>query len=456
MSNRLSPKVQYQRGSGTRIPEEADKRGAMVMSHPASALPDNQRSFWADNYLSVRKQSETLCAPLSAEDYVIQTAPEASPAKWHLAHVSWFFETFLLKAYLPGYRDFHPLFGYLFNSYYEQIGKFPPRAERGFLSRPGVEEIIRYRAHVDEYMLALLHTTSAERWPTVQQRLEVGLNHEQQHQELLLTDIKLNLAANPLRPAYRCDLPQSPGTSAPALQWLEFPGGIHEIGHAGGGFAYDNELPRHRAYLNPFRLASRPVTNDEYLAFIEDGGYEMPSYWLSDGWTTVGRLHWSAPLHWESIDGEWWQYTLGGLRKLNLAEPVCHVSYYEAEAYAAWAGRRLPTEAEWEAAARNLPVTGNLRDSGYLQPTAAEDTPGLLQLYGDVWEHTASAYLPYPGFRTAAGALGEYNGKFMSSQMVLRGGSCVTPDDHIRASYRNFFYPHERWQFQGFRLAEDA
>ncbi|MFA5083290.1 MAG: ergothioneine biosynthesis protein EgtB, partial [Hydrogenophilaceae bacterium] len=392
----------------------------------------------------------------SAEDHVIQTAPEASPAKWHLAHVSWFFETFLLKEYLPAYPEFHPWFGYLFNSYYDQVGDHQPRPERGFLSRPSVEEIMRYRAHVDAHMLTLLHSAGEEMWPSVQQRLEIGLNHEQQHQELLLTDIKLNFSANPLRPAYRSDLPVSPRTSAPLQGWLEFPGGIHEIGHAGEGFAYDNELPRHRTYLYPFRLASRPVTNGEFLAFIEDGGYGNPAYWLSDGWATVQRLHWSCPLYWQSIEGQWWQFSLGGMRRLDPAEPVSHVSYYEAEAFAAWAGYRLPSEAEWEVAVRGLPVAGNLADAGCLHPAAALPGTGLLQMYGDVWEHTASAYRPYPGFRTAAGALGEYNGKFMSNQMVLRGGSCVTPADHVRASYRNFFYPHERWQFQGFRLAGDA
>jgi ergothioneine biosynthesis protein EgtB len=428
----------------------------MSLIQPASATPEDSRSLWNDAYLGVRKRSEELCAPLSPEDCVIQTAPEASPAKWHLAHVSWFFETFLLKAYLADYAEFHPGYDYLFNSYYEQVGAFQPRQERGFLSRPGVDEILHYRAHVDEHMLTLLHSAREDVWPAVRQRLEIGLNHEQQHQELLLTDIKLNLGANPLRPAYRSELPDTPRTPAPALRWLEFPGGVHEIGHAGGSFAYDNEMPRHRTYLNRFSLASRPVSNGEYLAFIEDEGYARPALWLSDGWATVKRLHWSSPLYWESIDGEWWQYTLGGLRRLNPAEPVCHVSHYEAEAYAAWAGKRLPSEAEWEVAARGLAVAGNLCHHGMLHPAPATRDDGLLQIYGDVWEHTASPYQPYPGFRPPAGALGEYNGKFMCNQMVLRGGSCVTPADHIRASYRNFFYPHERWQFQGIRLAEDT
>ncbi|MDR3390309.1 MAG: ergothioneine biosynthesis protein EgtB [Sulfuriferula sp.] len=428
----------------------------MTFPYAALALADNQRSLWMDAYLGVRRRSEALCTPLSPEDYVIQTCPEASPAKWHLAHVSWFFETFLLKEYLAGYTEFHSAFGYLFNSYYEQIGKFHPRHERGFLSRPGVEEIYRYRAHVDEHMQQLLYSADESIWPSIRQRLEVGLNHEQQHQELLLTDIKLNFHANPLRPCYRSDLPQIAGASTPSLHWVEFPGGLHEIGHEGGGFAYDNELPRHRTYLYPFRLASRPVTNGEYLAFMDDGGYGTPRFWLADGWAAVKRLHWSSPMYWELIDGVWWQFTLGGLRKLNLNEPVYHVSHYEAEAYAAWAGKRLPTEAEWEIAARHLPLAGNLADSSYLQPIVAADGDGLQQMYGDVWEHTASAYQPYPGFRPTAGALGEYNGKFMCNQMVLRGGSCITPADHIRSSYRNFFYPHERWQFQGFRLAEDT
>lgn len=427
----------------------------MVIPDSMPALPDEQRSVWPNVYLNVRQQSEALCAPLTREDYVIQTAPEASPAKWHLAHASWFFETFLLKAYQPGYAEFHPRFGYLFNSYYEQIGKFHPRQERGFLSRPGVDDIIRYRAYVDEHMLTLLQRAGDDVWPALQQRLEIGLNHEQQHQELLLTDIKLNFSANPLRPAYRDDLPETSSAAAP-LHWIALPGGIHEIGHSGGGFAYDNEKPRHRVYLNAFCLASRPVTNGEFLAFMQDGGYDNPAFWLSDGWATSRRLHWSSPLYWESQDGTWRHFTLNGMRQLNLEEPVCHVSYYEADAYAAWAGKRLPTEAEWEIAARGVAVGGNLRDSGRLHPAPAPPGEGLLQMYGDVWEHTVSPYQAYPGFRLADGALGEYNGKFMCNQMVLRGGACVTAADHIRASYRNFFYPHERWQFQGIRLAEDA
>ncbi|NDP47461.1 MAG: ergothioneine biosynthesis protein EgtB [Sulfuriferula multivorans] len=414
-----------------------------------------QRSSLIETYQRVRARSETLCAPLSAEDCMIQTAAEASPAKWHLAHTSWFFETFLLKAYRSGYQEYHPAYPYLFNSYYEQLGAFQRREGRGFLSRPSIEDIYSYRAYVDECMIELLHDADETVWPSVRERLEIGLNHEQQHQELMLTDIKLNFSVNPLRPVYRGDLPDLPQRLAPAIHWQEFSGGIQQIGHPGEDFAFDNEKPRHRVYLNRFCIASRPVTNREYLAFMEDGGYQNPAFWLSDGWATLKRLNWSCPLFWEQIEQDWLQFTLAGLRRVDLDAPVCHVSYYEAEAYAAWAGKRLPTEAEWEVAAASVPVVGNLYDGGYLQPVAANADGGVLQLYGDVWEHTASSYRPYPGFKLAPGALGEYNGKFMSGQMVLRGGSCVTPADHIRASYRNFFYPHERWQFQGFRLADD-
>ena len=411
---------------------------------------------WRAKFRRVRGDSEALCAPLAVEDYVIQTTAEASPAKWHLAHVSWFFETFILRAFLPGYREFDASFRVLFNSYYEQVGAFHPRDARGFLARPTVEEVYRYRAHVDRHVEALLDGAGERAWPQILDRLGIGLNHEQQHQELLLTDIKRNFSANPLRPAYRADLPARPVASAAPVAWLDFDGGLVEIGKTGDGFAYDNERPRHRVWLEPFRLASRPVTNGEFLAFIDAGGYSNPAFWLSDGWARVRQSAWNAPLYWERIDGAWWRFTLAGMRAVDPDEPVCHVSHYEADAFATWSGRRLPTEAEWELAAADHPVDGNLRDRGYLEPGAAGAGEGLRQLYGDVWEHTASAYLPYPGFRTAEGALGEYNGKFMSGQMVLRGGSCVTPADHVRPSYRNFFYPHERWQFQGLRLAADA
>jgi len=418
--------------------------------------PEGSRGAAGDAYRRIRADSDALVAPLRIEDFVIQAADEASPAKWHLAHVSWFFETFLLREYLPGYEEFDPAYRVLFNSYYEQIGRFHPRAERGFLSRPTVEEVFRYRAHVDRHMLELLGGSRDVPWTEILERVEIGLNHEQQHQELLLTDIKRNLSVNPLRPAYRDDLPSPPPRARGALDWIEFAGGLVEVGDDGAGFAYDNERPRHRVWLDPFRLASRPVTNGEFLAFMESGGYANPALWLSDGWARVRQSAWSGPLYWERLDGQWWQFTLGGMRPVNPDEPVCHVSYYEADAFATWSGRRLPTEAEWEVAAADVPIAGNLREAGLLHPAVAEAGDGLRQLYGDVWEHTASAYLPYPGFRTADGALGEYNGKFMCGQMVLRGGSCVTPADHLRATYRNFFYPHDRWQFQGFRLAEQG
>jgi ergothioneine biosynthesis protein EgtB len=411
-------------------------------------------------YRRVRTLSEHLCEPLAVEDYVLQTVVETSPPKWHLAHVSWFFETFLLKPYLPGYRPFHPRFDYLFNSYYEQTDAgYWPRPERGLLSRPTVAEVYQYRRHVDAGMERLIADGAGGNWPLVAERLAIGLNHEQQHQELLVTDIKFNLAYNPLRPAYRADLPVAPRTEPVALSFTALDGGLVGIGAGGDGFAYDNETPRHQVLLRPYRLADRLVSNAEYLAFIEDGGYRDPALWLSDGWGRVQSEGWQAPLYWEradgAADGDWLEMTLAGLRSLNPSEPVCHVSYFEAEAFARWAGKRLPTEAEWEQAAADRPPAGNFVDQGWLHPRAAAGGQ-LEQLFGDCWEWTASAYLPYPGYRAAPGALGEYNGKFMSGQMVLRGGSCATSREHARASYRNFFYPHERWQFKGIRLAEDA
>jgi len=417
---------------------------------------DTREQAVAD-YQGVRSWSQYLCEPLAVEDHVIQTVVETSPPKWHLAHVSWFFETFLLQPYLPGYQPFHPRFDYLFNSYYEQLTSgYWPRPERGLLSRPTVAEIYAYRRHVDAAMERLIEACPADDWPTVRERLLVGLNHEQQHQELLLTDIKHNFACNPLRPAYRKDLPTSDTVTAEPLTFTTFNGGLVRIGAEGSDFAYDNERPRHRVYLQPYRLADRPVTNGEFLQFIEDGGYGHPGLWLSDGWRIIAREGWDAPCYWEFSNGEWFEMTLGGLRPLNFGAPVTHVSYYEANAYATWAGRRLPTEAEWEWAASDLPIDGNFVDSGRLHPAPAPPGKELKQLFGDVWEWTGSAYLPYPGYRVPAGALGEYNGKFMSGQMVLRGGACATPANHLRSSYRNFFYPHERWQFMGFRLAEDA
>jgi ergothioneine biosynthesis protein EgtB len=404
----------------------------------------------AQRFTEVRALSETLCAPLATEDYVVQSMPDVSPPKWHLAHTTWFFETFLLVPYLSGYQLFHPQFGYLFNSYYEAVGERHSRPQRGLLTRPTVAEVYQYRTYVDAAMQVLL--TSHGEQPEVSALLELGLHHEQQHQELLLTDIKHILALNPLRPAYRIDLPT---LTAPAIQaqWQDYPGGLCPIGHEGSSFAFDNEGPRHVVYVQDYQLATQLVTNGDYLAFIEAGGYQKPEFWLSEGWDMVCREGWQAPLYWEKQDGQWWCMTLGGLRHLNLQEPVCHVSFFEADAFAHWAGYRLPTEAEWEIAAVHAsvngnPEQGNLLAQGYLHPM-----PGWPSLYGNLWQWTQSAYLPYPGFRPVKGAVGEYNGKFMCSQMVLRGGSCVTPPHHIRATYRNFFPPAARWQFTGIRLA---
>lgn len=418
-------------------------------------------------YRRIRRQTEAICQPLATEDYCIQTMPDVSPPKWHIAHVSWFFETFLLTPFLPRYAVFHPRFDYLFNSYYVTHGQPFPRPQRGLLARPTVAEIYRYRAHVDAAMLELIDTAAEANWIEIYPRLTLGLHHEQQHQELLYTDIKHIFAFNPLRPAYLTAPPAAstpiagwPHGASPAavartpLEWIEFPGGVQTIGYGGDGFCFDNETPRHRAWLNDYALASRPTTNGEYLEFIEAGGYRKPDYWLADGWNAVRQQDWQAPLYWERQDGGWQLMTLAGLRPLDEAEPVCHVSFYEADAFARWAGKRLPTEAEWEAAAATQSIRGNLGDAGRLHPAPVEGG-GLQQLFGDVWEWTRSAYAPYPGFRPLAGTLGEYNGKFMCSQLTLRGGSCVTPADHIRPTYRNFFYPGDRWQFTGIRLADD-
>lgn len=407
-------------------------------------------------YRQVRERSEAICAPLAIEDHIPQTVPEVSPPRWHLAHVSWFFETFLLKPFIRDYREYHPGFDYLFNSYYDTVGAHYPRPQRGLLSRPTVEEVYAYRRYVDEQMQRLLETVSEAQLAEVLGRTRLGLHHEQQHQELLVTDIKHNFAFNPLRPAYRA-AEFEPASGAAALTWVEFSGGIHEIGCDGGErFCFDNEAPRHRVLNEDFRLANRLVTCGEYLEFMAEGGYADPDLWLSDGWATVQAHDWRAPLYWEERDGEWWLMTLAGMRPVDPAEPVCHVSFYEAEAFARWAGKRLPTEAEWEVAAQGEAVDGNFFESGHLHPQASEpEETGMQQLFGDLWEWTASPYAPYPGYRRKEGAFGEYNGKFMCNQLVLRGGSVATAQSHIRASYRNFFYPHERWQFKGFRLAED-
>ena len=390
-----------------------------------------------------------LCEPLETEDYVIQTMTDISPPKWNLAHTSWFFETFLLKPSLPGYRELHPLYNFLFNSYYEAVGERHPRPERGMVSRPTVAEVLDYRRHVDAAMERLLERDEAEGlWPLV----ELGLNHEQQHQELLVTDFKHILARNPFKPVYRSREIETPAPAS--LAWRDYEGGVREIGYAGDAFHFDNEAPRHEVLLQPFRLASRLVTNGEYLEFIEAGGYREPRWWLSLGWARVLEEGWEAPLYWEKQDGRWRSFTLSGMRPVEQNEPVCHVSYFEADAYAAWRGKRLPTEAEWETAAAGEPLAGNFLDAETFHPSAPSQKSAIMQIYGDAWEWTSSSYAPYPSFEAPEGPVGEYNGKFMCNQYVLRGGSCVTPADHIRPTYRNFFPPEARWQFSGIRLAD--
>jgi ergothioneine biosynthesis protein EgtB len=385
---------------------------------------------------------------------MVQSCPEASPAKWHLAHTTWFFETFLLREFLSGYREFNPDFRWLFNSYYNSVSDQPEKKLRASFSRPPVETILQYRRHVEEGIQRLLASNPEEE---VARRIVLGLHHEQQHQELLATDIKHALWTNPLRPGYINEPVASKSGRMEKMEWIAYEGGLFDIGFAGDGFAFDNELPRHPEYLRPFELASRLITCAEYLQFIEDGGYQRPELWLAAGWDTVKAEGWKGPLYWRQGDDGGLVYTLYGERPLAdlLHTPVCHVSYFEADAFAHWAGKRLPTEAEWEIAAQGLPVKGNLLDGGKLHPQALNEVPaeGPAQMFGDVWEWTQSPYVGYPGFRAIPGALGEYNGKFMSSQMVLRGGSVVTPASHIRATYRNFFSPATRWQFSGIRLA---
>jgi ergothioneine biosynthesis protein EgtB len=428
-----------------------------VLTFPPASAEERNAAMLASHYTAVRRQTDSLAAPLTPEDQMVQSCPEASPVKWHLAHTSWFFETFILSAHLPGYRPFHPRFRDLFNSYYNAVGEQPEKALRNTFSRPALEEVRRYRTHVDEHMLKLLQ--SADLPAEVRKLVVLGLNHEQQHQELIVTDIKHAFWTNPLRPAYQ------PASATPARETARpqkpqlYPEGLYEIGAEGESFYFDNEGSRHKVFLPPFRFAVRPATCGEYLSFMEDAGYSRPELWLSDGWKAVQTHRWRAPLYWEKSGNQWLQFTGSGPRRVEESEPVCHVSFYEADAFARWAGARLPTEFEWEVAARHVQVEGNLLESGKFHPEAApvarEEGPPL-QVFGDVWEWTGSAYLPYPGYQPAAGALGEYNGKFMSGQMVLRGGSCATPRSHIRATYRNFFPPETRWQFSGIRLADDG
>lgn len=424
------------------------------LPHP-SVVPAQGQAPQAERYRAVRRFTEALCTPLAVEDYVVQTMTDVSPTKWHLAHTTWFFETFVLAPHATGYRPFHPQYAYLFNSYYVQAGERHCRDRRGYLSRPTVEEVYRYRAYVDEHMTRLLETAGTATRQAIEPLVEIGLHHEQQHQELLLTDIKHVFSVNPLRPAYAALQPR-PSAPAPPLGWVAFGEGLHTFGHEGEGFAYDNEGPRHRAFLHAFELATRPVTCGEYLAFMDDGGYRRPELWLSEGWATAQAGGWTEPFYWERHDGQWYHYTLSGLRPIDEAEPVCHVSYFEADAYARWVGARLPEEREWELAARSVPVAGNFVEDGHYHPVPAVPGEGLLQLFGDLWEWTRSPYAPYPGYEPAPGALGEYNGKFMCNQFVLRGGSCATSRTHIRPTYRNFFPPAATWQFTGIRLARDV
>lgn len=409
-------------------------------------------------FQSVRRLSLELAEPLEPEDWVIQSMPDASPIKWHLAHTTWFFETFLLNPNLPGYRAFDDRFSFLFNSYYNALGDRLPRANRGLLSRPTNSQVRDYRAHVDEGMREFLSNQDDRLAEDVRGLILLGLSHEQQHQELMVTDLKHALALNPLQPAYRPG--QGTAKSPPAVtdvRWLDYPEGVRRIGFDGPGFAFDNESPPHKVHLAAFQLASRPANCREYLQFIDDGGYRRPEFWLSEGWDTCKAQQWSAPLYWTRRHEEWSSYTLSGPRPIRPDEPVSHLSFFEADAFARWAGARLPTEAEWEIAARDLPITGRFLDPHVLHPQPAGDPDGCLQqIYGDVWEWTGSPYVAYPGFRPAAGTVGEYNGKFMCSQFVLRGGSCATPPGHIRPTYRNFFHPHCRWQFSGVRLARDV
>ncbi|WBA43615.1 ergothioneine biosynthesis protein EgtB [Hymenobacter canadensis] len=412
----------------------------------------------AHRYRQVRQRTMLLCQPLLPEDTVVQPMIDVSPPKWHLAHVTWFFETFLLKAYLPGYTVYHAEYAFLFNSYYNSLGSRVNRADRGTLSRPALADVYSYRAHIDEQMARLLEL--ADTLPDdFQELFELGLQHEQQHQELLATDIKYILSTSPLAPAYLPALAPATPTAAPAVAWLPVPGGVSRIGYEGSGFCFDNEQAPHDVLTPDFELQNRLVTNGEYLAFMEAGGYQDFRYWLGEGWDLVQTQSWEAPLYWTLHEGQWHRFTHHGLQPVNMAAPVTHISFYEADAYAHWAGARLPTEPEWEVAARYFEATpthgtfleSNLLDPQPLPPDA--DPTRCHQLLGDAWEWTYSAYHPYPGYVRAAGALGEYNGKFMINQLVLRGGSCATPVSHIRLTYRNFFHADKRWQFTGIRLA---
>ncbi len=429
----------------------------MSLTHTVLAEPRRKRPTRADvlkdRISKTRGLSVELAVPLSDEDQVVQAMDDASPTKWHLAHTTWFFEAFVLSRFLPDYKRFNDRFEYCFNSYYETVGTRHPRPFRGLLTRPSCDEVRAYRAYVDESLDGLFEADVADEAAAL---VELGINHEQQHQELLLTDILSLFASQPLKPAYREDKsPVLPSVPEP-LTFSAFDGGVFKIGHDGDGFAYDNEGPRHEQLLRPFKLASRCVTNEEWIAFIEDGGYEISTLWLADGWNTIKAEGWRGPLYFEKTDSGYHQMSLLGRRSVDLGAPVTHVSFFEADAFARWAGCRLPSEFEWEHASEHVSENGRTLGGNHLCPLPAPSNSGLTQMFGDVWEWTASAYHPYPGFSPAPGAVGEYNGKFMCNQFVLKGGSCATPDGHLRRTYRNFFYPHQRWQFTGLRLAADA
>ncbi|HEY2898075.1 MAG TPA: ergothioneine biosynthesis protein EgtB [Gemmatimonadaceae bacterium] len=428
-------------------------------TRPGDAHHTSDSLTLAQRFEAVRTQTERLCAPLDTEDFVVSSMADVSPTKWHLAHTSWFFETFVLGPHSPEYVSPNPRYAFLFNSYYVQAGERHCRAKRGLVTRPTVREVFEYRAHVNEAMRDLLQRVGDDPRHPAHALIELGLHHEQQHQELLVTDIKHVFWMNPLRPVYR-ERPQEPSRAATELKWRTFAGGVHRIGHEGDGFSFDNEGPAHREFLEDFTLATRLVTNGEYLEFMNEGGYERSELWLSPGLAIVQDRDWNAPFYWERDGDGWTEFTLAGTRPIALNEPVCHVSYYEADAFARWAKRRLPTEAEWEVAARGARIEGTFVESERFHPAPAKATESgeneLSQLYGDVWQWTQSAYVGYPGFKPDTGAIGEYNGKWMADQWVLRGASCATPVSHARLTYRNFFPSDARWQFMGIRLADHA
>ena len=440
-----------------------------VADHSISITSQDRIERLRRRFHQIRSFTNSLCAGLEPEDYVVQSMPDVSPTKWHLAHTTWFFETFILKKFVAGYRAEIPEYAYLFNSYYNAAGDMHRRDLRGLISRPTVHDAQRYRTSIDSHIDDLLSNADEELLDQIESILVLGIHHEQQHQELLVTDIKHVFAQNPLHPVFRAGTARSPSAAklatanVPPMDFIEFKQIVTEIGHNGRGFAYDNEGPLHQVLIPPFALASRPVTNGEYIAFIENNGYQRPKFWLSLGWMSINEHHWEGPLYWTKRDGGWWHFTLSGFRPVDESEPVTHISYFEADAYANWAGARLPTEFEWERAAMDCPIEGNLVETELFHPVVASgvsaDKPGkvrrLQQMFGDVWEWTRSAYSPYSGYRAEPGALGEYNGKFMCNQYVLRGGSCATSRTHIRPTYRNFFQPEKRWQFTGIRLARD-